>query len=173
MRKTDGRFSMDDPVERLWAKIDRRGDDECWPYKGSVTSYGYGQFWLNGKNISAHRAVMLLLKGVPLTSDWTLKHQGPARRGPIGARREVIHKCYNRICCNPKHIEYSNHSENMRDVIAAGNFKNPRQKLTPADYAAILASSEGTRALARRFNLNRCHIQDIRNGKVAGARVSS
>lgn len=44
-----------DPVERFWEKVDRRSDDECWPWQGTVLSTGYGQFNVDGRKVMAHR----------------------------------------------------------------------------------------------------------------------
>ena len=43
-----------DIVARFWAKVDRRGDDECWPWLASTRSKGYGAFayTFNGKSIN-------------------------------------------------------------------------------------------------------------------------
>lgn len=31
-------------AEQFWEKVDRRGDDECWPWTGSRTAAAYGLF---------------------------------------------------------------------------------------------------------------------------------
>ena len=41
--------------ERFWAKVDRRGPDECWIWTAYRDPDGYGQFGLNGRNVKAHR----------------------------------------------------------------------------------------------------------------------
>jgi hypothetical protein len=50
----DATFSPYDPDLRFWANVDRRGDDECWPWLGGIYRTGYGQFFANGKAILAH-----------------------------------------------------------------------------------------------------------------------
>lgn len=30
-----------DEVERFWAKVERRGDDECWPWRGQLAIQRY------------------------------------------------------------------------------------------------------------------------------------
>jgi hypothetical protein len=41
--------------ERYWEKVDKRGDDECWPWLAAKHERGYGQFWV-GTNIPiAHK----------------------------------------------------------------------------------------------------------------------
>src|SRR5580692_1475951 len=53
-------------VERFWAKVDRSGGPHaCWPFTKSSVSRrtGYGNFWLNGKTVLAHRVAYALTYG--------------------------------------------------------------------------------------------------------------
>jgi hypothetical protein len=56
-------------TDRLWAKIDRRGDQECWPWLGAHFTDRKGQprrgaFYFNGRNHQAHRVVYQVLVGI-------------------------------------------------------------------------------------------------------------
>lgn len=45
-------------LERLWAKVDKRGPDECWPWQARRSPKGYGDIaGPAGKSMLAHRAV--------------------------------------------------------------------------------------------------------------------
>lgn len=83
-------------ADRYWPKVDKSGgSDACWPFTGHITRCGYGRIWGEfNKNISAHQAAMILA-GVPL---------------PAGM--EWHHKCKNRACQNPAHIEATTHYVN-------------------------------------------------------------
>jgi hypothetical protein len=90
------------PVEeRFWVKVDRRQDEECWPWLASIHQDGYGAFWYEKRWIGAHRASYLLLVG------------------EIADCMEVDHLCRNRACVNPSHLEVVDHAENTRRAAAA------------------------------------------------------
>ena len=73
--------------ERFWAKVDRRDEDECWPWTGYVTA-GYGRFYpTRRKGVKAHRYAYELLIG------------------PIPAGLHLDHLCRNKLCMNPQHLE--------------------------------------------------------------------
>lgn len=88
-------------LDRIWGRIDMRGPDECWPWKLSTASHGYGQvgWWESGHSVmtTAHRAA------------WT------AEFGPIPDDLTVDHLCHNRPCCNPRHLRPLTLRANCRD----------------------------------------------------------
>lgn len=96
---------MHDPVtiERFWRKVEKRGPDECWPWKGALWDKGYGQFRVDGRKLMAHR-VSLILAGRPQPSD---KPQG-------------CHTCDNPPCVNPAHLWWGTNGDNQRDCVAKG-----------------------------------------------------
>lgn len=73
----------------------------CWLWTGATLPQGYGQFRLDGKGTTAHRAA------------WTLF------RGPIPAGYQVDHLCRVKACVNPDHLEPVTQAENLRRQAAA------------------------------------------------------
>ena len=124
----------DDVVDRFWAKVDRRGPDDCWEWQAAERSKGYGAFKVGGHAELAHRVI------------WTITN------GSIPNSLFVCHHCDNPGCVNPKHLFIGSHSDNMRDAYYKGRIKmpansvsfrygkgenNPNSKLTDADVLDI------------------------------------
>ena len=59
--------------EVLWGKVDKRGQDECWPWIGSINQ-GYGRFEMDGRSYYAHRAIF------NLANPGVIELQGPRNR---------------------------------------------------------------------------------------------
>lgn len=72
--------------ERFWGNVDRRDQDECWPWMGKVDKAGYGRFWAErGLSPIAHRLSVML-----------------SGREIKGA--EAHHLCGSKGCVNPGHV---------------------------------------------------------------------
>jgi hypothetical protein len=81
--------------ERLWHKVDRRGEDECWPWLAHTDADGYGRLVVDGKNCAAHRLAYGFIVG------------------PIPDGLTIDHLCVNPGCCNPGHMEPVTLRENI------------------------------------------------------------
>lgn len=88
--------------ERYWAKVDRRGDDECWPWTASTNKSGYGTFGVNGGSVLAHRY------GYKLAF------------GPFDPDLCVLHHCDSPPCQNPACFFLGTRTDNNADRHAKG-----------------------------------------------------
>lgn len=92
-------------IKYFWSKVDIKGSDECWPWKGYRSSYGYGIIQFDHSNYSAHRVSFYLKHGhFP-------KHGG-------------CHSCDNPPCCNPAHIFDGSQYRNVKDAFSKGRMTN-------------------------------------------------
>lgn len=94
---TTRRTNQGVPVaERFWDKVDRRGDDECWPWLAAKSARGYGRFKVGRQLLRAHRYAYEFLVG------------------PIPDGLTIDHLCNQPSCVNPAHMEPVTHIENRR-----------------------------------------------------------
>jgi hypothetical protein len=103
-----------DEAERFWEKVERRGEDECWPWLAG-THKGYGTFREAGHRSNKRKAHAGQVA-------WRLAN------GPLPEGLEVDHLCRNRLCCNPQHLEAVTHSENMKRAWRRGTRTGYRYK---------------------------------------------
>ena len=88
-------------LRRFWSKVDLGfSADECWIWIGALSDEGYGDFWLGGRTIRAHRVA------------WIWRH-GSA---PPPATPFLDHavSCLGRFCISPAHLDPVDEAENQR-----------------------------------------------------------
>jgi hypothetical protein len=125
--------------EHFWAKVECRGPDECWPWRGRIDRYGYGrtQVKMGGRTryFGAHRAAYELAVG------------------PIGEGLVIDHLCRNRVCQNPRHMEPVTNGENLR----RGTGKGLRLVIGATCKNGHLLTEQNTRPRKGRPHLLACH----------------
>jgi HNH endonuclease len=115
------------PVEdRLWAKVNRQGIDDCWEWTGYRNVKGYGQIKLSDGKVDRTHRVALRSTGVK-----------------VGFGDVVMHKCDNPPCCNPSHLSVGTIEGNTADMVAknrhssAKGSKSANSKLTEKQVREI------------------------------------
>lgn len=87
-----------DASTAFWSRVDVRGVDDCWPWRLAPHTHGHGTFNWNNATYPAYR-VSVILSG---------------RSTPRGLL--VDHKCRNRICVNPGHLQVVTSKENAENI---------------------------------------------------------
>lgn len=85
-------------VEDFWQKVDVKEPDDCWNWLEGTWHNGYGRFKWHYQSWRAHRFALVAVGKLPADS-----------------QDRVRHICNNRLCCNPSHLRWGTHTENMAD----------------------------------------------------------
>jgi len=118
--------SMEAHRERFFDKVDKT--DSCWLWKGCI-SCGYGRFTYSAKSYGSH-CFSWLLAGNTIPEGHLIRH-----------------KCRNRHCVNPEHLETGTREDNMADkvrdgTVCNGSSMNSNSKLTEEQARTIRANPE-------------------------------
>ncbi len=172
------------PMYRFWSRVDKREDDECWPWIGTLNVDGYANLKIDGIAQGAHRFSYTIHKG------------------EIPAGMCVRHQCDNPKCVNPAHLEVGTIAQNNQDRVdrnrsASGDRngsrthlesrprgdrhhwqtrpwtrmtgdRNGRAKLSVEQIDSIrtrLAAGETVAALAREFGVSWTAVKYIKTGR--------
>lgn len=123
----------------LLHKICLNNSKGCWNWTGGKINTGYGSVRLFGKHWLAHRLF------------YTLYSKEFIPRNLL-----VLHKCDNRICCNPEHLFLGTDKDNHDDKINKGRSNN---RETPKEIKLKIIELYNTgnytfRELGEMFNLS-------------------
>lgn len=83
---------------------------ECWNWSGSIRN-GYGAFWFKKRVLGAHRVAYEL---------WV---------GELGESDVVHHKCGNRTCVRPAHLQAVCAAENNAEMLERKHYLRTIKKL--------------------------------------------
>ena len=84
-------------IKRFWTKVDKKGEDDCWPWLGTHNKGGYGLFWPERRTTKGAHVYSYEL------------HKGAGVEYP----NDVHHTCVNPDCVNPKHLQEITRKENI------------------------------------------------------------
>ena len=145
-----------DTKQRFWEKVDKNGPDGCWEWTGYQNPDGYGHVTIGGKVHNAHRVVY----------SWEQEDPG---------EQNVLHKCDNPPCVNPRHLYLGSQGDNLRDAyererrepLDMSGESAPGAKLSKRDVRKIkarLERGEHHQQIADDYEVSRATITLIANG---------
>lgn len=144
--------SVNDISRRLWSKVDKQGEDECWEFTGAINSSGYGSLLLIDSVRNAHRIAYCLYNDC-LDS--------------IDDIKVVRHTCDNPSCCNPHHLLSGDRELNTQDMLRRE--RGAVQKLSISDVREIRDRFENEditqKELARDYDCGKSNICYVVNNE--------
>jgi hypothetical protein len=149
----------------LWSKVDKKGEDDCWPWLGYKNEQGYGRVMIDEWSYYAHRVIFNLV------NPNVIELSAPKSSDEYGF---LLHSCDNPSCCNPKHLRVGTHAENMADKVAKNRQKTfptdtgPRCKLTMTQARQarqLKKDGMSTRDLAAQFGISLPSMKTLLAGK--------
>lgn len=143
-------------IDRFLRRVNKNGkivSDElsnCWEWLGAYYITGYGQLQKETWNdVYTHR--------------WSYKYH----IGEIPDDKLVRHKCDNRICVNPNHLELGTKADNVKDMTER-HYKPHNRKFTHNDITEIkLLRQSGMlyKDIANKYKCNKRTIERIFTGQ--------
>lgn len=154
-----------DVSKRLWRKIARGSDDECWPWIGKCDSLGYGRINMPGNTTTGHRQALAHRVAYEITT-------GENIDGKV-----IRHCCDNPPCCNPRHLVTGTQADNIEDMVSRKRSAtqkgehNGRSILSEHDVSLIksrIINGDSIASIARMFSVGHSTILHIKAGDTWG-----
>lgn len=147
-------FDFSSIASRFWEKVKKT--DSCWLWMAGTNKYGYGKFFINGKDTGSHRISYMLSFGF------------------VSKNVFICHTCDNPPCVKLDHLFLSTPQGNMDDKVKKrrhmyGN-NHTNAKITKEDVRVIkrryLTEKISQSKLGEEYGVHQAHISKILCGKV-------
>jgi hypothetical protein len=147
--------------ERFWSKVDKRGPEECWPWKAGTVPFGYGAFNIGPLKIDLNKSRNNRKVANSQRVAWFLTN------GLIPKGKYVLHRCDNPPCCNPDHLFLGSKYDNIEDMNKKGRHAHHPGNTDPIKFTkeeiakavAECAASHGSMEdISKKYNMSRNHL---------------
>jgi hypothetical protein len=135
--------------EMVFQHIDMHGGDKtvCWEWKGKVNAKdGRPYFTVSGKRRPAYCYTLELYHG-------QLQTKGQVAR----------HSCDNKLCCNPHHLSFGSHQDNMNDMKERERHGLPR--IVVRAIQKLLTQGRSEKSIAELYGVSREAVSAIKTGR--------
>lgn len=119
-----------DIIERVLSHI-RITDNSCWESTYAPKRDGYTRIKINEKDIAVHRLMFYYYNG------------------ELNTNLTINHKCENRVCCNPQHLEQVTQKQNKQYSYNIHGHPNSKKTHCPRGHEYsnknLIINSKGSR----------------------------
>ena len=132
----------------IFKHIDMKGGntDECWTWKGNVNPKdGRPYFTINGLRRPSYAIVL------------------EATTGEDQEDRIARHNCDNPICCNPNHLVWGDHQDNMNDMKERERHGLP--KIVVKAIKKLIENGKTQSEIAKLYGISRETVSSISTGR--------
>lgn len=92
----------------FWERVEKRGPDECWPWRPCKDQWSYGSIHLATKKTIPSTHIALALDGRPRPAQHLM----------------ALHSCDWPPCQNPAHLRWGTAAENVQDWVTRGRYRD-------------------------------------------------
>lgn len=140
-----------DKLSSVLKRVSVAGVDDCWPWTGSHSGrdgkFGYPTVMVKQRLYKVHRLVCELASGEP-------------RKGQY-----ALHSCDNSMCCNPRHLRWGSHAENMKDKATRGRARGALSTMLAVSVRKMAMMGMPQWRIAATFGVNQSTVSRVVNRK--------
>ena len=131
--------------------INNNVNTQCWLYNGTTCIEDYGKTNLNGLNYKTHILMYEAVYG---------------KRNFVENKTQIRHLCNIKSCCNPEHLIFDTHSQNMIDAIKAGSKTAKLNETKIKEIRNLLKDGLTQKEVSIKYNVTIATISRVQNKKI-------